>query len=284
MSTLNCEVIQITARDGIALHTRVNRADQGRGTVLIHHGFAEYGQRYGHVVDPLVAAGWHVVTFDARGHGNSGGIPVFCKTFEEYVDDLARVVADVKARLPGPLVLLGHSMGGLVVLRLLVDQPRVCDAAVLSNPALVNKVVIPAWKSLLAIGASRLAPGLQVPSGIPPTDISRDPEQVKLYQEDPLVHKVATARWYTSFIGAQAQVLARAADLASVRILLLLGTGDRIIDSARTRAFYEQIPGNLHALQVYDGFYHELFNEPLADRQRVIADLCAWLQQLPVVA
>lgn len=275
------ETGHFAAGDGTQLQFRVWPAAKPRGTILIMHGFAEHGLRYGHLVHTLVPAGWNAVSFDARGHGHSGGTRVFCKAFQEYTDDLARAVALVKQKLPGRLYLFGHSMGGLITLSLLADQPHLCDGAILSNPALANKVHIPGWKLGLALGASRLAPGLSVPTGIPPADVSRDPAEVAAYDKDPLVSKVATARWYTEFVKAQAALCSRPQALHDVPMLVLIGDGDRIIDPQVTRDFFAKIRGGDATEQVYPGYYHELINEPAPDRARVLSDVAAWLDSRP---
>lgn len=264
-------------RDGTQLQYRIWHAAQPRGTIVVMHGFAEHGMRYGHLVDAVVPAGWSVLSFDARGHGQSGGTRVFCKAFQEYTDDLSRAIALANEKLPGPLVLFGHSMGGLVALRLLIDQPRLVTALIVSNPALANKVQVPAWKVGLAQVASRLAPGLSIPSGIPASDVSRDPDEVAAYARDPLVTKDATARWYTEFVGAQTVVLARAQALRDLPILALVGDGDRIIDPQVTLEALRKLQAPQHKVIVYPGFYHELINEPPADRAQVLRDVLAWL-------
>ncbi len=272
------ETGHFAARDGIQLQYRVWLAEGApRGTVVVMHGFAEHGMRYGHLVDVLVPAGWNVLSMDARGHGESGGTRVFCKSFQEYTDDLARGIALSREKLPGRQVLFGHSMGGLIALRLLIDQPRLVDALVVSNPALANKVQVPAWKVALAQVASRVSPGLTIPSGIPTSDVSRDPLEVAAYSQDPLVSKDATARWYTEFVQAQGEVLARAQDVRELPTLALVGDGDKIIDPQVTLAFFQRVAGSGQTVHTYPGFYHELINEPEADRARVLHDITSWL-------
>lgn len=268
----------LTTADGIQLQTRAWVPEGAKGSVLVHHGFAEHGGRYGHLIDALLPAGFAVATFDARGHGRSGGTRVYIERFDSYLDDFSQVIADAARKLPGPLFLFGHSMGGLIVAKY-VQQRGLGEAkgVILSNPGLVNKVRIPAWKSGLATAASRFAPKLRVPSGLPPEDISRDPAEVRAYDADPLNVKVATARWYTEFVGAQAQSLARPEALRDVPLLALIGDGDRIIDAQQTLEFLRKVEGRALTVKTYAGFYHELINEPEADRARVLADTVAWL-------
>ena len=268
----------LTTSDGLQLQTRAWVPEGAKGTVLVHHGFAEHGGRYGHLVDALLPAGFAVATFDARGHGRSGGTRVYVERFDSYLEDFALAVDDAARKLPAPLFLFGHSMGGLVVAKFLQQQGlHGAKGAILSNPGLVNKVKIPGWKSGLAVAASKFAPKLRVPSGLPPEDISRDPAEVRAYDADPLNVKVATARWYTEFLAAQAQTLARPETLRDVPLLAVIGDGDRIIDAQQTLSFLQRVEGRTLTVKTYPGFYHELINEPPADRARVLADIVTWL-------
>lgn len=278
MTAPAADIATFATRDGLQLEYRVH-VPQGtaRGGVLIVHGFAEHGLRYRHLVGGLVPAGYACMTYDARGHGRSAGRRVFVERFDEYVDDLADAVAVARRRLPAPLFLFAHSMGGLVAIRLLQGQAPALDGVVFSNPSLSAKVSVPLWKVVLAQVASRAAPGLAVPTGLPAEHISRDPAEVAAYRDDPLVSKVATARWYTEFLGAQAAATAGPTALAGLPVLALIGDGDEVIDSAVGLRFFGQVGGATCTIQRYPGHYHELVNEPEAARRQVIADVVAWL-------
>jgi len=266
----------LSTRDGTKLHYQVHTAAPARGTVVVAHGFAEHGGRYLPLVETLVPAGWTVLTYDARGHGLSGGKRVYVEKFSDYTEDLREVLGFAGRTLPGPLYLFGHSMGGLVALRLMLDAPELVRGLLVSNPALANRLHVPAWKTILAKYASDLLPTLKVPTGLLPQDMSHDPEMVRAYENDPLNSKVATARWYTEYIAAQAEVVARASELRKLPTLALLGGGDRVIDSSVAVDFFAKL-GDTATVHMYPGLYHELINEPLADRTRVLGDMRAWL-------
>lgn len=270
------------AKDGTQLAWSLHLPQSAKATVVVVHGFAEHSGRYGHLVRALLPAGYAALLFDVRGHGKSGGRRVYVDDYAEYRDDLAVVLAHAKAAAPQPLFLFGHSQGGLIVLHRVLGGVDGIRGVAVSNPALANKVRVPAWKSVLAKGASKYAPTLAVPAGLPPTDISRDPAEVTAYDKDPLNSKNATARWYTEFLAAQAEVLADPAAQAKLPLLALLGTGDRIIDAEVSADFFAKVPGKQCETKTYPGFYHELLNEPVADRQQVLDDLLRWLNgQLP---
>lgn len=273
------ETGHFSARDGIQLHYQLYSPAAPRGSVLVMHGFAEHGGRYGHLVDALVPKGFAVMTYDHRGHGQSGGRRVFIERFDEYVADAALAVELAKKRLPGPLFVVSHSMGGVVALLLAAQKPAGISGWVFSNPALHAAVDIPGWKVALARCASKALPTLEVPSGIPPEHISRDPDEVRQYAADPLCSKQATARWYTEFTAAQQRVRAAPEALAGVPVIGLIGEGDRIIDPTVSVRFFAALSGPDAVLRRYPGLYHEIFNELAADREIVLADAVAWLEQ-----
>jgi alpha-beta hydrolase superfamily lysophospholipase len=248
-----------------------------KASVIVVHGFAEHGNRYGHLIDALLPAGFAAMTFDLRGHGRSGGRRVFVERFGEYTDDLVQAVAVAKRELPAPLFMFAHSMGGLIALRTLQDAPGLVPALAVSNPSLGARVAVPAWKVVLAKAASRIAPSLTVPTGLPPDGISRDPAAVKAYADDPQVSKVATARWYTEFLQAQTEVLARPEALRGLPLLALIGDGDTIIDPLTNRDFFARVGGDACEVRTYPGFYHELCNEPAGERDKVLGELATWL-------
>ncbi|MSP91908.1 MAG: alpha/beta hydrolase [Myxococcales bacterium] len=282
------DIATFATHDGLQLEYRVSSpAGVPRAGVLIVHGFAEHGLRYRHLVDGLVPAGYACMTYDARGHGRSAGRRVFVERFDEYVADLAAAIAvarrrvaapeqNPERRLAAPLFVFAHSMGGLVAIRLLQGTAPALDGVVFSNPSLTAKVAVPPWKVALAKVASRAAPGLAVPTGLPAEHISRDQAEVAAYRDDPLVSKVATARWYTEFLRAQVAALSQPTALAGLPVLALIGDGDQVIDPAVGLAFFERVGGSACTIRRYPGYYHELLNEPEAERRLVIADIIAW--------
>ena len=274
----NNETGHFAASNGIQLHYQIHQAATAKGSVLVLHGFAEHGGRYGHLVDALLPHGYSVMTYDHRGHGLSGGRRVFVERFGEYVAD-AQVALELAARrLPQPLYVVGHSMGGVVALLLARQRPAVVKGWILSNPALCAAVAIPAWKVALARGASRTLPGLSVPSGIPAEHVSRDTDEVRKYASDKLNSKSATARWYTEFTAAQDEVLRDPQAIAGLPLLALVGEGDLIIEPKVSLQFLATVAGPDVQVRRYPEMYHELFNEPPAERGQVLKDLVAWLQ------
>jgi alpha-beta hydrolase superfamily lysophospholipase len=270
--------------DGLPLHLRQWAAPGlARGTVLVCHGLGEHIGRYAHVAAHLNGAGWHVAGYDQRGHGASGGARGALATPDALLDDLGRVVDAVRSWKGGPLVLLGHSMGGAVAARFVAESVRPSPARwyreltglALSSPALALHMNLLQHGLLSVLGA--LAPRLPLGNGLKPAWLSRDPAVVQAYTADPLVHRRVSPALVDFMLDAGVQVR-EAAPRWQVPTLLLYAGGDHCVDPGGSDAFAAAAPVSVLRHQRYDGLAHEIFNEP--ERQRVLADLVAWLNRL----
>ena len=247
----------LRAADGTALHLYRWPGEGTRGTVLIVHGLGEHGGRYAHVATWLAARGFTAVGYDHRGHGRSDGKRGVLPHTDALHTDLATVVDAVRAP-NGPLLLLGHSMGGAVVAGFLAAQRRPVDFAVLTSPALRARMSV-VQRLQLAIGLA-LLPWLAQPNGLDPTGIAHDPATVRAYLEDPLVHDRISARLAKATLDAGAAAL-RAAPRWSVPTLLLYSGSDRLVDPAGSDAFAASAPGEVVESARFDALYHEILNE-----------------------
>ena len=251
----------------IPLHYRGWEATAPSAALLIAHGLAEHGGRYEATGRALAARGVSSWALDQRGHGRSGGRRGHAGRFDEFLDDLDRFRATVRDRSDSatPLFLLGHSMGGLVVLRYLEEHPGAFRGAVVVSPWLGTAVAVPEWKTALAAVLTRVAPALPFRAGIPAEFLSHDPAVVAAYRTDPLVHDIITPRLFSEVRAAMARVFERA-DRIRVPLLFLLAGSDRIVDTGRSRAFTQRVRGAEVEVLVPEGAYHELLNEPEAGR------------------
>lgn len=273
----------LAAADAVPLQWREWPCAPARGTLLLVHGLGEHIGRYQMLASRLNAWGWRVAGHDQRGHGSSGGARGDLARADAMLEDLSRVIDAVRIPGGGPLLLLGHSMGGAIAGRFVAEglaaQPapwwRKVDGLVLSSPAL-DPGMKRAQKLLLVV-LGRLAPHLAVNNGLQPAWISRDAGVVRAYIDDPLVHDRVTPALARCIVNAGEQVR-RSAPAWSTRTLLLYAGSDRCVAPAGSAAFAAAAPANVTAIE-FPSLFHEIFNEP--ERDEVFAALQSWLDALP---
>lgn len=270
-------------RDGLALFRQDWPSDGTRGTIVIVHGLGEHIGRYAHVAAGLNAHGWSVVGYDHRGHGRSLGDRGRLAHDDDLLFDLGVVVDTVRREAEGPLVLLGHSLGGLVAARFVAGglaSPtpawhRPVDALALSSPALAI-AMSPLQRVLLAT-LGPLGPDLAVRNGIAPQAVSRSAATVAGYARDPLVHDRVTAR-LTRFIVDAGRGVRALAPRWRVPTLLLYAGSDRCVLPAGSAEFAATAPTGVVTAREFPALFHEIFNEP--EQAEVLSVLVAWLDTL----
>jgi alpha-beta hydrolase superfamily lysophospholipase len=247
-----------------------------RGVVIVVHGLGEHAGRYETVARALNEWGFAVRGYDQCGHGESGGARGSLPTDSRLLDDLADIVDSTRARLRSstPLILLGHSMGGLVVARFVSLGVRAVDGVILSSPALNPGL---GWfqKFLIAV-LPKIAPNLCVGNGLNPQFISHDPAVVAAYKADPLVHDRISARLARFIATAGPQTVAMAGQW-TVPTLLMYAGADRLLNPQGSRDFAEAASKHVVTAVCFEALYHEIFNE--LDPAPVFATLKAWLEQ-----
>jgi acylglycerol lipase len=246
-----------------------------KAVLLVVHGLGEHSGRYRNVVNHFVPLGYAVYGFDHIGHGKSGGMREYVERFEEFTDTLTMYSAMVKDWQTGkPIVLLGHSMGGLIAAHYLLDHQAEFKCAVISAPA----VKIGASISPATIALGKVLSVLLPKAGIMPVDpngVSRDPEVVKAYASDPLVfHGKTPARLAAELLKAMRRVSAETEKI-TLPFLTLQGSEDKIVDPGSAQMLYDQAGSKDKTIKIYAGLYHEVFNEP--ERTRVLKDVETWL-------
>lgn len=272
--------------DGLPLHLRRWSASApARGTVLLVHGLGEHIGRYDALAHDLNRQGWHVMGYDQRGHGASGGARGHVAAPHSLLADLGLLVDHVRTQLPGPLVLLGHSMGGVVAARYaaeaLARQPaawfRPVDGLVLSSPALdagLNGLM----RGLLRVMVS-LRPDQALHNGLRAEWLSRNPAAVAAYRADPLVHDRITPRLVRFIVDAGVLVRLQAPLWQLPTLLLYAGT-DRCVDPEGSADFAARAPQRWVSSRCFEQCLHEIFNEPGADGRAVLQALQRGLQGL----
>lgn len=253
-------------------------AAPARAAVLLVHGLGEHAGRYGALAAQLGAWGLAVRAYDQYGHGRSAGPRGGLSSDLRLLCDLAEVLDATRARLaPGtPLVLLGHSLGGLVAARLVALNLRPVDALVLLSPAL--DAGFSALQKLLLASLPRLAPNLRVGHGLDAQRLSHDPAVVAAYLADPLCHDRICARLARFIAEAGPATLAHAARW-TVPTLLLWAGADHLVNPGGSHAFAAAAPAAVVQAQCFDGLYHELLHERADLAAPVWARLHQWLDQ-----
>lgn len=284
------ELVHLTSADGTPLRADLYEPEASvplRAQIVVVHGYCEHRGRYRHVAQHLNGHGYRVLVGDLRGHGESAGERGYVERFANYIEDLEALRKGFEKHpaknSPGlPTAVLGHSMGGLVVMAYLLARPDSFAVAAITAPFLGLKLQVPAWKRTMGLVASMLHPTLKLPNGLPASAVSHDPEVVRLYETDPLITHNATARWFTETVSTQADVRMRVGRLQTPLLMQIAGD-DRIVDSATAETVFGLVGSSDKKKIVYDGLFHEILNEREPDRQKVLADLSGWLDaHLPV--
>jgi alpha-beta hydrolase superfamily lysophospholipase len=247
-----------------------------RGVVVLVHGLGEHAGRYDHVARRLNSWGFAVRGFDQYGHGESDGVRGALPVPARLLSDLADVMESTRSRMdPGvPMILLGHSMGGLVTAKLVASNPLAVEGLVLSSPALDPG--LNAFQKLLLATLPRIAPNLTVGNGLDPDFISHDPDVVAAYKADPRVHDRISARLARFIADGGPAVIARASHW-TVPTLLMYAGSDRLVNPRGSRAFAAAAPASVVTTRCFEGLFHEIFNE--LESEPVFETLKKWLDE-----
>lgn len=248
---------------------------EARAVVVIAHGVSEHSGRYRYVVERLVPEGFAVYGIDHRGHGKSGtGAQI--DRLELVVEDLDHLVDLARSEHPGrKLFLLGHSMGGCVAIAYALVHQEKLDGLALSAPlAAVEAAPLPL--RMVAKVLSAVAPGTGV-FQVAADGVSRDAEEVAAYQADPLVYNgKLPARTMQELVDAVGRFEADVPKL-TLPLLVMVGTADTLVPPAAGQMVHDRACSTDKTMHTYDGYYHEIFNEPSGERERPLDDLAAWL-------
>lgn len=279
-------------------------ATQPKAVVCLVHGLGEHSGRYAHVARTLNDAGYVLFGFDLRGHGRSGGRRGHTPSYEVLMDDIGRLLDETATRYPGlPRFLYGHSLGGNLVLNYALrrhltplppapakrggsDAPLPSQGGgqaagqlagiVATSPALRVTKSPPPLQVALARVVNRLYPALQMPNGLALEGLARDPEVIRAYTTDPLVHNKISVRLALEMLAAGEWALAHAAEFP-LPLLLVHGTADLLTSAEATAEFAAKVPAGRCTLKLWEGFYHETHNEP--EKAEVLAFMVDWLDQ-----
>lgn len=265
-----------------------------KAVVCLVHGLGEHSGRYAHVAAALNAAGYALFGFDLRGHGKSGGPRGHTPTYDTLMDDIGRLLDEAAARYPGlPRFLYGHSLGGNLVLNYALrrcssqlapeavtlsaaERSRRVSGVISTSPGLRVTTPPPALQVLLAKVMNKLQPGMQMANGLALDGLARDPEVIRAYTGDPLVHNKISVRLALGMLEAGEWALAHAAEFP-LPLLLVHGTKDILTSAKASEEFAAKTPAGRCTLKLWEGFYHETHNEP--EKAEVLAYMIDWLNR-----
>jgi len=228
------------------------------------------------VVDHFVPLGYAVYSIDHLGHGKSGGARVYIKRFNDFMDTLSVYGDMVRKWQPGKsLFLVGHSMGALISALFMLDHQAELAGAILSGPS----VKVPNNASPITISMVKLLSTLLPRAGLFQLEaegVSRDPAVVQAYVRDPLVHTRKITAWLIHEMLKAMQRITAEASKITLPVLIVQGSADRLIDPDGARMLYGAVSSVDKTIKIYDGLYHEVFNEP--EHDQVLGDVEAWLE------
>ncbi|MDF5732310.1 MAG: lysophospholipase [Rhizonema sp. PD38] len=244
--------------------------------VLIIHGLGSHSGLFSNVIEHLVKAGYAVYGLDLRGHGRSQGQRGHIRTWSEFREDLKVFLKLIEVQQPGcPRFLLGHSLGGAIVLDYVLRFPTAVQGVITMAPPL-GRVGISPVKLTLGRTLSQVMPRFALNTGFAGSKASRDQNVLATFTQDRLMHSRGSARLATEFLGAIAWIQSHANDLL-VPILILHGGADQVALPEGSRVFFQKIdfPDKEH--HEYPESRHALHRD--LDCQEMLADLEDWLER-----
>ncbi len=265
-----------TNEEGLRIYAVDWTVEHPRAVVGIIHGLGEHCRRYERVAAFFNEQGIAVIGYDRQGFGRSEGRRGYAKSYRSYLDGVAQLMVHCERRYPDiPVFLYGHSMGGQLLLHYLIHRKPAIRGAIVSAPHIAE--AFQPNPALVAVGKlmRRLYPTFTLDNQLDITSLSRDPEVIEAYKNDPYVHNRLSSQTGIDLL-ERAQFLQQYAGGLSVPTLIIHGTGDRITDAQATKSFVERNPDQI-TLQIYQGVYHELHHEP--ESPRILEGIYVWMNQ-----
>jgi acylglycerol lipase len=268
---------KFTGRNNYSLYRQAWLPDGIPVAVLIVvHGIAEHSGRYANLVNYFVPKGYAVYSFDLRGHGKSDGKRSYIERFSYYLDDLKIFYDKVQEENKNIKVfLVGHSMGSTIAIDYALEHQNEISGLIVSGATLKAGASIKKASIFMAKILSVILPKIGV-SALSAAGISRDKAVIEAYVNDPLDYTgKLSARTGAELLKTMDNVQSRISEL-SLPILIMHGTADRISDLSSSQMLYDGASSKDKTMKLYEGFYHEIFNDP--DCQQVFSDMGDWLK------
>ena len=264
-----------TSHDGLEMYAQAwEREEKNKAVVCLVHGLGEHSSRYANVGKAFTEAGFALAGFDLRGHGKSGGPRGHTPSYKALMDDMSKFVGLITDHYPQlPRFLYGHSLGGNQVINFALRRKAELLGVIATGPWLKLAFQPPASKVTLGRIMNNILPSFSQSSGLETAALSRDAEIVSAYENDPLVHDRISARLFVNAFDSGLWALDHV-DEITLPLLLMHGGADRITSAEASRQFAEAADDKI-TLRIWDGFYHEIHNEP--EQDEVFAFTINWM-------
>jgi alpha-beta hydrolase superfamily lysophospholipase len=272
------------AKDKLEIFFQLWATEQPRGTIVITHGLAEHGECYHGVAKTVLLDQWETYAWDMRGHGHSEGKRGHVSDFNNYVSDLKQLVTMIakERKAPNsPLILFGHSMGGLITTLLALEWGADCpiNGLVLSSPLFGLALPVPWIKEKVARLAAQWLPSITLHNEIRYKDLSRDEAMLKTYPIDTLRHDKISPEVYLGMMRGMDRVRKSAGQL-NLPVLMQVAGRDPIVNARAEQEIFQLLPHRRKVLEIYPESLHEIYND--LDREQAFADLRKFLHPFAV--
>jgi alpha-beta hydrolase superfamily lysophospholipase len=272
---------KLDGQDGTAFYVQGWEPDdrKPRALIALIHGLGEHTSRYPHVGKVMTEAGYALVGFDLRGHGKSGGPRGHTSSLDAYMQDIRQFFELLKQRYPDlPYFLYGHSLGGLLTLTYAIQYGAGLKGVMVTSPGLHTALQEQKAKVAMVRLLGSLLPRVTAHSGLDPATISRDPDVVQAYINDPLVHFSTSLGFGKAGLNAVNLCFGRAGEFP-VPLLIIHGKGDKLAYPSGSEEFAKLVSaaGGDVTLKLWDNLYHEVHNEP--EKAEVFKFMIEWLNK-----
>ncbi|MBU0991240.1 MAG: lysophospholipase [Proteobacteria bacterium] len=278
MASYNHNMGVFLSSDRVRIFYQSWQVEHPKGILVISHGLGEHSGRYHNLLETLSGKDISIYASDHRGSGLSGGIRGHVDDFKKYYADIKHLVdAIIKNENKDiPIILLGHSLGGLIAELYALNYPEDLKALILSAPALIPTVEVPPWKKKLGKVFSNLFPTVTMSNEIDPNHISTDKSVVQAYLDDPLVHDQVSAKFYQEYLKATAEAIKRAKEIR-MPILLIHGKSDKMVSIKSSQHIFREASSTDKTIEEFDGLFHETMNEKVEHREKVLKIMENWI-------
>lgn len=265
------------AFDGVNLYFQGWQTEEKpKGVICLVHGLGEHSGRYSAWATLLNRAEYSVLAFDLRGHGKSEGQRGHVSSYKDYFEEIEILLREAKLRFPGiPCFLYGHSLGAIIVVNYVLHQKPQVNGVVITALSHKSSLQKQKEKIMIAKVLGAIAPTLSMDTGLVPSTISKDPEIVSRYVNDPLVHHKSSLGWGKNTLEAISWSELHASEW-TLPVLFMHGELDQLGFAEGSREFAGKIKGDC-TVKIWTGLLHEVHNEP--EKELVFSYLREWLDK-----